>query len=443
MKRLSLLRTVGGAATLALALAATSAQAQNRDFNTQRLVLDDDNGNTITLQTPTGPIGGSFTLTFPAAGGTVMTTAAPSGLTAAQLVFGGAGGDLAQDANLTFTTGTGIFNIGAGNFTVDANNGNTAVGGTLGVTGLATLGGGVSVTGAVTLPNDAIADAEVVDALTISGGTVNNSVIGGSTPAAGTFTNLTASGTVTLPAGSITTTEIADGTITTTDISGTAGITDAQVNDNLTISGGTVNNSVIGGSSPAAGTFTNLTANDATTLGSGDGTDLVTVNSGAGTNLVISEAGFDRNSGTDETVAIDNSGAGDVNLLINGATSVAESRLTVNEGHWTSQGTAVTAAGDGTNLATAITVLGTSTDVAGQVTATDNNAGGAGTITVTFAATYTTNPIVVVTPADAAAGASDFYISGVGTGSFVINVPVTANDGSTTYSFTYHVIETD
>jgi hypothetical protein len=36
----------------------------------------------------------------------------------------------------------------------------------------------------------AIADANVVDALTISGGTVNNSIIGGSTAAAGTFTQL-------------------------------------------------------------------------------------------------------------------------------------------------------------------------------------------------------------------------------------------------------------
>lgn len=40
------------------------------------------------------------------------------------------------------------------------------------------------------------ADNEVVDALTISGGTVNNTVIGGSTPAAGAFTTITASSTI-------------------------------------------------------------------------------------------------------------------------------------------------------------------------------------------------------------------------------------------------------
>ena len=52
----------------------------------------------------------------------------------------------------------------------------------------------------------AIADAYVADNLTISGGTVDNSVIGGTTAAAGTFTNLTASGTFTLGGTAITAT---------------------------------------------------------------------------------------------------------------------------------------------------------------------------------------------------------------------------------------------
>ena len=52
----------------------------------------------------------------------------------------------------------------------------------------------------------AIANAYVADDLTISGGTVDNSVIGGTTAAAGTFTNLTASGTFTLGGTAITAT---------------------------------------------------------------------------------------------------------------------------------------------------------------------------------------------------------------------------------------------
>ena len=52
----------------------------------------------------------------------------------------------------------------------------------------------------------AIADAYVANDLTISGGTVDNSVIGGTTAAAGTFTDLTASGTLTLGGTAVTST---------------------------------------------------------------------------------------------------------------------------------------------------------------------------------------------------------------------------------------------
>jgi hypothetical protein len=69
----------------------------------------------------------------------------------------------------------------------------------------------------------AIADAYVADNLTISGGTVDNSVIGGTTAAAGTFTDLTASGTLTLGGTAVTSTaaeiNLLDGvTATTTEI---------------------------------------------------------------------------------------------------------------------------------------------------------------------------------------------------------------------------------
>jgi len=66
----------------------------------------------------------------------------------------------------------------------------------------------------------AIADAYVANDLTISGGTVDNTVIGGTTAAAGTFTNLTASGTLTLGGVSVTATaaelNILDGVTSTT-----------------------------------------------------------------------------------------------------------------------------------------------------------------------------------------------------------------------------------
>ncbi len=74
-------------------------------------------------------------------------------------------------------------------------------------------------------------DNEVADNLTISGGTINNTPIGGTTPAAGTFTTLTA-----------TTSHL--GTVASGTWNGTP-ISDAYVDNNLTINGGTISNSSI------------------------------------------------------------------------------------------------------------------------------------------------------------------------------------------------------
>ena len=80
----------------------------------------------------------------------------------------------------------------------------------------------------------------------INAGTIDNAVIGGSTAAAGTFTNLTASGTVNFNGATVSNL----GTITTANLDG-----------------GTADNIVIGGSTPAAGTFTALAATSATVGG--------------------------------------------------------------------------------------------------------------------------------------------------------------------------------
>jgi hypothetical protein len=79
--------------------------------------------------------------------------------------------------------------------------------------------------------NIAIAVATKTDnsSATITGGTINNAVIGGTTAAAGTFTNLTVSTAATIASAAI--------------------------------SAGTINGAVIGGSSPLAITGTNITAN--------------------------------------------------------------------------------------------------------------------------------------------------------------------------------------
>lgn len=130
-------------------------------------------------------------------------------------------------------------------------------------------------------------------------------------------------------------------------------------------------------------------------------------------------------------------------LLLNGATTVTNSRIVINEGHWTTQGTAPAAAGDGTNLAAGVTVATSSTDVAGKVTATDGGNIGSGVITVTFNNAYASNPVVVVVPANASTANASFYVSNETTTSFDINVGTTSGNGVDTYVFNYHVIETD
>jgi hypothetical protein len=76
---------------------------------------------------------------------------------------------------------------------------------------------------------DAIIASSALQSLAITGSTINSTVIGGVSAAAGTFTNLTATGTVNLGTG-------------------------------LVVTGGSINNTVIGNTTPAAGSFTTLSA---------------------------------------------------------------------------------------------------------------------------------------------------------------------------------------
>ena len=121
---------------LALALLLpVSLTAQNRDFRSERLVIDDDAGdgtqNTLTLQTPLPGLSTDRTLTFPDADGMVVTTGGAP-LTANQILFGNASGQIAQSASLLWDDGTGIFDIGGGNFTVAAATGALTIAGVAG-----------------------------------------------------------------------------------------------------------------------------------------------------------------------------------------------------------------------------------------------------------------------------------------------------------------------
>ncbi|MCE2504668.1 MAG: hypothetical protein J4G05_11530, partial [Chlorobi bacterium] len=288
------------------------------------------------------------------------------------------------------------------NFIVDAATGNTDIAGTLAVVGATTLSGNV----------DAQAGLDVTGGdLTVGGTSFTVDAATGNTGITGT---LAVSGNVDAQAGL----DVTGGDLT---VGGT----------NFTVDDATGNTDIDG----------TLTVDGATTLGDGDAGDEVTVNTAGGTDLVISEGGVDRSSSSEETFAIDNSGTNHVNVLINGATSTTNSRLTVNNGHWTSQQTNAPTITGATGKTTAQAITN-ATDVAGMISfTTDNPAGSAAQVSVTFNSAYSTAPIVVLTAANGDAGGSDVYVTSTAT-AFTVNFD-SAPSNDTEYEYYYQVIETE
>ena len=116
------------------------------------------------------------------------------------------------------------------------------------------------------------ARAEDIQEPNLTGGTINNVIIGGTTPAAGTFTDLTATTSVDFTGATIS----GFGTLSSVDIDG-----------------GTIDGTVIGGTTAAAGTFTDLTATgNIAVTGTVDGRDIAT--DGAKLDLIESGATADQ-----------------------------------------------------------------------------------------------------------------------------------------------------
>lgn len=111
----------------------------------------------------------------------------------------------------------------------------------------------LTASGTVSFSGATVSDAGTITTADINGGTVDGVTIGGAAAGAGTFTNLTATGTVTLTGATV-----ADGGAVTT----------------IDINGGTIDGAVIGGSSAAAIDGTTITAS---TGFSGPGTGISTL----------------------------------------------------------------------------------------------------------------------------------------------------------------------
>jgi len=151
---------------------------------------------------------GTTTLSNITASGNMLFSGSPSNLTGTNLVISASGAN--------FTTNVGANTITATTSIVDGGSltvlGNTVLGDaltdTLQITGSTSLTGSFSVVGSITGSSLTITGnsnlTTITGALsgssvstgnaTINGGNINNTVIGGTTPAAGTFTNLTSTG---------------------------------------------------------------------------------------------------------------------------------------------------------------------------------------------------------------------------------------------------------
>jgi nitrogen fixation protein FixH len=259
-----------------------------------------------------------------------------------------------------------------------------------------------------------LTDAQVNDNLTINGGTVDASPIGATTPSTGSFTTITGTALpsasastdiVTSNAGALETRTIAslggsiavstdaslvgDGTTgnplglnlanantwtatqtlpvtaaqgdaliasvnagtTTIDAARIgAGLTDAQVNDNLTIDGGTVDNSPVGATTASTGRFTTI---EGTTLPAASASgDIVTSNAGSLETRTIASLGGSIAVSTDATLAGD------------GTTGTPLGLNLANANTWTATQTLPVTAAQGDDLIASVNAGTTTIDAA-------------------------------------------------------------------------------
>jgi hypothetical protein len=187
----------------------------------------------------------------------------------------------------------------------------------------------------------------------IAAGAIDGTVIGGSSAAAGTFTDLTASGNINLSGSTISD----GGTITTIDING-----------------GTIDGTVIGGSAAVAGTFTTLTATGAVNFDSGT-IDNIVIGGSTPAALTATTITATGNVSFEGSTTIGNA-TGD-SFIINPSTWTLNNAVTIS-GTWADLGTVTTVdinggTIDGTVIGGSSAAAGTFTDLtADNVTASSN-----------------------------------------------------------------------
>ena len=191
-----------------------------------------------------------------------LTALADTPIAIANTQVSGLGTMSVQNANSVAVTGGTIDGTSVG-----ATTPSTGAFTTLSATGNATVGGTLGVTGTSTFTglitaNGGVSGAVTTSNATITGGSINNTTIGATTPSTGAFTTLSSSSNATV-GGTLGVT----GTSTFTGlITGNGGYSGAVTSSNATLTGGTINGMVIGGTTAANGTFTNLTVSTSASI---------------------------------------------------------------------------------------------------------------------------------------------------------------------------------
>jgi hypothetical protein len=310
---------------------------------------------------------GTVVLTQPDIAGTVPTTRT---ITAGTGLSGG--GDLSADRTLSISdtaVTAGAYGSASNTLTatVNAQGQLTA----LAATTIAIANTQVSGLGTMSTQN--------ANSVAITGGTINGTSIGATTPSTVTATTLVVNDNTTLGSSNTDTinfvgrvnSDFEPATDNTYDLGrvghewrdlyldGTANI-DNLVADTAAITGGTIDNTVIGGTTPAAGTFTTLTANSTSQFGRGL-TSYVQADGGA-TPYVLAQGAANAN------LTVGSNGTGTLFLRTNGGgttqAAVSHTASAVNyvqvTGAATGSGPTISAQGSDANAFLAITSKGTS-----------------------------------------------------------------------------------
>ncbi len=358
-----------------------------------KLALAGSSSGTITIAPQTAA--GTYNFNLPIDAGTTGYALVSGGGGSSPMTWASFGGSVS-----TGTTGQTAYYTGNG----------TTVGGTSALV-LTTTTAVMSPSGAVTIAPS-------------SASTMNNVAIGGSTPLAGTFTALTATGAVALSPSSANVVLSPTGT-------GVVTINPASV--------GTVNNVVIGGSTPLAGSFTTLSATGQISSGvsgvslgslalsgSGSGTVIVKTQAAAGSynfNLPIT-------AGTTGTPLL--SGGGGASAMTYGSLSGNTSTFATTTGSLTNGHAAVFDASgnivDGGTLPTGIINSGTANQLtyyAGTGTTLSGNANATvSTGALTMGITGSAAGSVILS--GSSTGAITITGSGTTIGTYNFNLPTTA-----------------